>query len=104
MRLIKTEIDGLIGAVNEFLGNNHADLRLYGSRVDDQRKGGDIDLLLLVNNPKVKSELLSKKHLLLARMKEFIGDQKIDLKIADVIELEQDAFLKLIYPQSVQLK
>lgn len=104
MRLTSEEINGLITAVSEFISDNYAELRLFGSRVDSQRKGGDIDLLLLVKTIIIKNELNLQKHLLLARMKECIGDQKIDLKIAELNEIESDAFLSFVFPQSVILK
>ena len=45
-----------------------------------------------------------QKHLILARMKELIGEQKIDLKIAEVDEIKTDPFLQIIFPKSISLK
>lgn len=104
MRLTNNEVTFLIASITEFLGKDHAELRLFGSRTDDNRKGGDIDLLLLVENADVKNQLNMQKHLILARMKELLGDQKIDLKIADTAEVETDDFLRIIYPESLSLK
>lgn len=103
MRLTCQEITNLNQATQEFLVGNVAELRLFGSHVNDNRKGGDIYLLLLLSNLKVKQQLEFKKHLLLARMKELIGEQKIDLRIVHSSELETDPFLKLIYPESMLL-
>lgn len=55
------------------------------------------------NDKKTLDRLLSQKHYLLADMKELIGDQKIDLKIAQFSEVDQDPFLKTIYPGSLLL-
>lgn len=52
------------------------DIYLFGSRVDDSKKGGDIDLYLEVEN---KEGLFEKKRKFLARLKREIGDQKIDV-------------------------
>lgn len=49
---------------------------LFGSRVDDLKKGGDIDLFLEVED---KAGLFDKKRKFLARLKREIGDQKIDV-------------------------
>ncbi len=49
---------------------------LFGSRVDDLKKGGDIDLYLEVED---KEGLFNKKRKFLARLKREIGDQKIDV-------------------------
>lgn len=103
MRLTPQEITKLIQAIQEFLGQNPAELRLFGSRTDDKRKGGDIDLLLVVDNAEFNNQLNLQKHLVLARMKELIGDQKIDLRITHPAEIKSDPFLQLIYPQSVSL-
>lgn len=104
MRLSPKEIAGLIEATMHFLNHYSGELRLFGSRTDDNLKGGDIDLLLLVNNIEIKNKLQQQKHLLLAKMKEFIGEQKIDLKIAQFDDIKNDSFLELIYPQSILLK
>ncbi len=104
MRLTNKEVAFLINSITEFLGKYHAELRLFGSRTDDNRKGGDIDLLLLVENAEVKNQLSMQKHLILARMKELLNDQKIDLKIAETAEIDTDDFLQIIYPDSVPLK
>jgi len=49
---------------------------LFGSRVDDSKKGGDIDLYIEVED---KHHLFERKIKFLARLKRAIGDQKIDL-------------------------
>jgi uncharacterized protein len=104
MRLTHKEVTFLINSLTEFLGEYHANLRLFGSRTDDNRKGGDIDLLLLVENADVKNKLNMQKYLILARIKELLGDQKIDLKIAETTEIDTDDFLRIIYPESLSLK
>lgn len=49
---------------------------LFGSRVDDSRKGGDIDLYLQI---KETTHLVSKKLDFLVKLKREIGQQKIDV-------------------------
>ncbi len=52
---------------------------LFGSRVDDSKKGGDIDLYIETN---IKGkELYSLRRSALVEMKNILGDQKIDLVI-----------------------
>ncbi|WP_373509619.1 nucleotidyltransferase domain-containing protein [Thiocapsa sp.] len=53
-----------------------AEIYLFGSRVDDQARGGDIDLLVLSN----RIDFMAKLDLL-ARLHRRLGDQKIDLMI-----------------------
>ncbi len=58
----------------DIFGGN--EIYLFGSRVDDDKKGGDIDLYLIVKN---HENLFAKKIKFLARVKRELGDQKIDI-------------------------
>ncbi len=49
---------------------------LFGSRVDDTKKGGDIDLYIVTDN---KANLFEQKLVFLARLKRQLGEQKIDV-------------------------
>jgi hypothetical protein len=80
MRLNADEVEGIILGIESFILNFRAELRLYGSRVDDFKKGGDIDLLLFVPLD-VKNKLADVKHKILANIKKRIGDRKVDLLI-----------------------
>ncbi len=104
MRLTLEEKNGIILAIAPFLEGHKAELRLYGSRVIDSLKGGDIDLLLLTEGAEIASKLTSNKHYLLSAIKKNLGDQKIDLLISSNKLLEQASFLQLIYPGSLILK
>ena len=53
---------------------------LFGSRVDDSKKGGDIDLYLILKDEDLKNEeLFEKKIKFLSKIKRNIGEQKIDI-------------------------
>jgi len=54
----------------------NGEIYLFGSRIDDSKKGGDIDLYLVVENP---INLFEKKIKFLARLKRELGEQKIDI-------------------------
>ncbi len=49
---------------------------LFGSRVDDTKKGGDIDLYLVLDN---HEDLFNKKIKFLSKIKKELGEQKIDV-------------------------
>ena len=52
------------------------EIYLFGSRVDNSKKGGDIDLYLVL---KEHQNLFEKKIKFLARFKRELGEQKIDI-------------------------
>lgn len=103
MRLNNNEVSGIINGIEPFLTSNPVDLRLYGSRVDDGKKGGDIDLMLVVP-PDATSHIMDVKHKILAEIKKNIGDRKIDLLICEPSQVESDPFIALIFPTSLSLK
>lgn len=74
MRLSQKYVDVLKDKFIEFFGNG--EIYLFGSRVDDKKKGGDIDLYLKVEN---HTNLFEKKIKFLSRVKRVLGDQKIDI-------------------------
>jgi len=57
----------------------HGELYLFGSRVDDTLRGGDIDLFVVSLDA---DNILEKKLDFLALLKQNIGDQKIDIVIS----------------------
>ncbi|MEK6749725.1 MAG: nucleotidyltransferase domain-containing protein [Pseudomonadota bacterium] len=54
-----------------------ATVKLFGSRIDDSLKGGDIDLL--IECPESVEEVGLKTARLAARLQRQLGDQKIDV-------------------------
>jgi len=77
MRLTKFEQEAIKESFKSvFMGG---EVYLFGSRVDDSQKGGDIDLFLV---PRDKERLLEKKIAFLVELKKMIGLQKIDVIIS----------------------
>lgn len=104
MRLSTSHAAQIIQALDADLQSTASSLYLFGSRTRNDLKGGDIDLLIVVADTAFAEVLLNKKHVLLARIKKHIGEQKIDLKIATEGEIETDSFLKIIKPTAVLLQ
>ena len=52
------------------------EIYLFGSRTDDNKRGGDIDLYLVVSE---HNNLFAKKIKFLSRIKRELGEQKIDV-------------------------
>jgi len=93
MRLSKTEIEAIRGTV---LGlDDQARICLFGSRADDHKRGGDIDLLIL-------SEKLSEsdRGTIRLRLHEKLGEQKIDIIIAHDLS---DPFVRVALSEGVSL-
>lgn len=104
MRLAEKDAEKIIAAISQFIPKNeHVELHLYGSRVDDSAKGGDIDLLLYAAKSNVAASLSLKKTYILVAIKDAIGDQKIDLKITTFDKIQDEPFLDLISPTSILL-
>lgn len=80
MRLSEKQITIIKNAVTKQFDSD-CYLYLFGSRVDNNKKGGDIDLLveLKYNLPNI----IDKKIKILADIKLKIGEQKIDLIITE---------------------
>jgi len=73
MRLTQTYQDSIKKYFEIFFDG---EIYLFGSRVDDTKRGGDIDLYLKVSN---MNNLMEKKIKFLARVKRELGEQKIDV-------------------------
>lgn len=78
MRLTEFEIKAIKEAAAEIFGEN-VQVLLFGSRVDDSKKGGDIDLFV---KAEVNDKFASKIKFLLA-LERKMGEQKIDVVFAE---------------------
>lgn len=81
MRLTPEQIDAIKQSAYAVLGAD-ARVTLFGSRVDDSKKGGDIDLLFetdqLLEN---RATTLGALYVALIRK---LGDRKIDILLKDI--------------------
>ena len=77
-----------------------AKVYLFGSRLDDKRKGGDIDLF--IQSPEHNLLTLRNKIQFLIDLKARIGDRKIDV-VFDLKNWYNSNFLDTIKAQSVEL-
>ncbi len=104
MRLSEKEVKAFIQVLDPYLTDKNASLYLYGSRTQDHLKGGDIDLLLVLEDPQKAVPLLEKKYEILVRFKEKVGERKIDLTIATTLKTQTELFLKEIMKSTLLLK
>ena len=76
---------------------------LFGSRADDSRSGGDIDLLVVLSDEAALQAALPWKARFLVAAKTLVGDQRIDLVMTTGARMRDDPFLQGILPQAVPL-
>ena len=93
MRLKESEQFAIVSTVKRL--DENARVYLFGSRVDDTKKGGDIDLLIM-------SAVLNRndKRIIMMKLYELLGEQKIDLVLA--VD-DSDPFVKLALETGVEL-
>lgn len=80
MRLSPHDREVIRRTVGELFGAE-ARVRLFGSRLDDSLRGGDLDLLVELPHPDVDSN--RKSLTLAALLQQRLGDQAIDVLILD---------------------
>ena len=94
MRITEKEIKILKNKLHTL--SNQAKLYLFGSRVDDTKRGGDIDLLVI-------DATLTKRDLRLLRIEffKYFGEQKLDI-LLDNGKFE-NLFSRLILKKAILL-
>ncbi|MCL7929746.1 nucleotidyltransferase domain-containing protein [Halomonas llamarensis] len=80
MRLTNVQRETIKGVTKELFGSD-AEVKLFGSRLDDAAKGGDIDLLV-VSEALIKNKV-QKALYMVARLQVKLGDQPIDVLVVD---------------------
>lgn len=93
MRLSDFEKNVIVSTVRRFDSNSR--IYLFGSRTDNSKKGGDIDLLIM-------SAILTRddKRSIKSELYERIGEQKIDIVLSVAAE---EPFVKLVLETGVEL-
>ena len=79
MRLSPDQVQAIRDAASSTFGDGVA-VWLFGSRVDDAKKGGDIDLLVCPA-PVASDQPFAKKIRMLTLLECMLGERKIDLVI-----------------------
>ncbi|HHJ07266.1 MAG TPA: nucleotidyltransferase domain-containing protein [Anaerolineae bacterium] len=94
MRLTTDEIEAIKEAVSQY--DAKAKTYLFGSRVDDQKKGGDIDLLVM-------SQVLGfdERRKIRLKLYEKLGEQKIDIVLA---KDKSAPFTRVALAEAIELK
>jgi uncharacterized protein len=80
MRLSQHERSVIAAAANETFVHGTA-VFLFGSRVDDAKRGGDIDLLIETPKPLAPAELVERRTRFAARLYRALEEQRIDVLV-----------------------
>ena len=90
MRLTKFEAETIRAIVKENIKD--ADVYLFGSRVDDKKKGGDIDILIISDH----AVTLRMRRKIYLELEDELGEQKIDIVAANREKLVPFARLAML--------
>ena len=99
MRLSEFEKECIISLASRHFGTD-VQVFLFGSRTNNQHRGGDIDLF--IRNPDGEHLNTRTKINFLADLILLIGEQKIDV-ILDNPDSKNSVFFKKIYQTGIQL-
>jgi predicted nucleotidyltransferase len=94
MRLQQNEIKNLKQSTYQY--DKQAKIYLFGSRVDDNKRGGDIDLLII-------SKKITRQEIRMIKFSFYdeFGEQQLDILFDD--GKLNDPFKKMIFKKAVQL-
>ena len=92
MRLTQSYVDVIKKNTSDIFGLG-SKVILFGSRVNDTKKGGDIDLYIIPQEKSSLEKLYDKKIDFLSKLQLELGEQKIDVIIAkdESRSIEQEA-------------
>jgi predicted nucleotidyltransferase len=94
MRLTNYEITSIKESFHQVFGDG--EIYLFGSRVDDNKKGGDIDLFIKLDILLTTKETSNKISEFKIKLYDKIGEQKIDVVVSKDTKrlIEQEALNK----------
>lgn len=100
MRLSEFQIETINKLAKKHFGQD-ATVFLFGSRTDDHKRGGDIDLL--VRNTNESGLTVESKIKFLTELKRQIGDQKIDMVFDNAVTRQKKNFYQSILNHMIGL-
>lgn len=96
MRLTEEELKYIKDAIKKY--DNNSEIYIFGSRLDDSKKGGDIDIMVVSTVIDFEKVLDIKLELY-----EKLGFRKIDLIVSKGYTEESQNFKKHIYSEGVRI-
>lgn len=80
MRLTKPQISAIRQAASEVTSGKCSSVRVFGSRLDDTAKGGDLDLLLEFSEPVDQPPLIAA--MVAAKVSRILQGRKVDVLLS----------------------
>lgn len=99
MRLTQTQIKTIKTETAAVFGPD-ARVHLFGSRLDDSARGGDIDLLIIADTP--IADRVERQGRLAARLQRILGERKFDIVVKDP-STELTPFYRQVIEQAERL-
>jgi predicted nucleotidyltransferase len=99
MRLSEYEIESILSVASRHFGTD-VQVFLFGSRSNNQERGGDIDLF--IRNPNIKHLRIRAKIEFITELIQLIGEQKIDV-VLDNHDSRNSILFKTIDQTGVRL-
>lgn len=93
MRLTTQDLQAIEEAARDFFAPGSI-VRLFGSRLDDQRRGGDIDLLIESPVAMAPRDQVARRNGFLACLYRRLGEQKIDVLIVPAGEPDERSIIQ----------
>lgn len=84
MRLTQAQVYAIRNSAVEVFGEG-VKVWLFGSRVDDSKRGGDIDLLVQPSLSHVSTPLMSKMRFL-SKLEKSLGERKVDVVVETSVD------------------
>ena len=97
MRLKPFEVETIKSCLKESFGEG-AKVYLFGSRIDDAKRGGDIDLYVVVEP--LPAEWLERRSAFWICLQERLGEQKIDILVS---RNPEDSIERIARKEGIQL-
>ncbi|MGC8734855.1 MAG: nucleotidyltransferase domain-containing protein [bacterium] len=99
MRINEEVIELIRELANKYFGQD-SKVYIFGSRIDDSKKGGDVDIYIetFVEN------IVNNKILFLIDLEKEIGEQKIDLIVYNPNLMEEELIHEIAKKEGIRIK
>ncbi len=102
MRLSRAERDAIAAAAKAAFPAGTC-VRLFGSRIDDQRRGGDIDLLVETPDTLAPDEWIARRSRFTTQLYRALDEQRIDIVNAPLDKPDERPVVQIARADGIEL-